>query len=147
MSKILFLLLLPSIALAGNYPEVDLNGDGKPEKISSERKGSTISFVIEDGADKRKNWALKFKLSGHSQESFCGDQVSVETESPSLPLEEWGCEVEMDSKECKDIVALDKQIRDAAKKGMKGLSLSDGQCDPFHIYWDFNKKQFRWWRL
>ena len=28
-----------------------------------------------------------------------------------------------------------------------GLNLSDGDCDAFHLFWDYQSRRFSWWRL
>jgi hypothetical protein len=49
---------------------------------------------------------------------------------------------------CGDPLALKlEDLEDSPKKGCKGLSLSSGECDAFHIFWNREDGEIDWWRL
>lgn len=40
-----------------------------------------------------------------------------------------------------------EDLEDAPAQGCKGVSLSSGECDAFHIFWNREEKGLDWWRL
>lgn len=76
-----------------------------------------------------KPMIYKFQVGKHTQDSFCGTPVRIET-GP--------------------IICGDEDIGDLPgcqpTKGCFDFSLVDDMCDSFHFYWDTRYKKLVWWR-
>lgn len=74
-----------------------------------------------------KHWTLAFSANASDQGALCSvSTAKIEVE----PLD-------------------DDNVEGASKlpRTSRGINLSDGACDSFHIYWDRKSKRFVWWRL
>jgi len=76
----------------------------------------------------RKPVVDSFSVGKHSQNSFCGVPVKIETHTMDCDTETGvllGC---------------------VPIEGCMGFSLIDGMCDSFHFYWDSDRRALTWWR-
>jgi len=74
-----------------------------------------------------RHWTLKFSADAAEQGALCS------VTSASIDLEQ------LDEDNVEGVNTLPQNSR--------GINLSDGACDAFHIFWDPKQKQFVWWRL
>lgn len=127
----------------------DLTGDGKKEQVFLGKGNDKIFIGIIAGTatGTSKPWKLEFSTDKLHENALCSTEVNITTEVPSLPLEAFGCDVESRSHRCAELRKLDRTFQHLAKRKASGIILEDGLCDPFHIYWDIEKKLFRWWRF
>jgi len=95
---------------------LDLNCDGKSDEVFTAVDESRfyVAVVLGPITAKSQYSVVAFRLSGDSQDSFCGGFESLTPE---------------DAESC------------------KGLRLTSGECDSFHLYWDRSSNALDWWRL
>lgn len=87
-----------------------------------------MTLLVQLAGSRSAPQKLTFGVNASSQDAFCGHEIMLSvvpldcsSDSGSLP----GCH---------------------ESKTAKGLELSDGECDPFYLYWDHQAKQISWWR-
>lgn len=126
--------------LSRSYPEVrwdtssvvtaDFNGDKISDRAGIGYKGGQVIVSISMGHNKNHGKAqlLSFGVGAGIKDAVCEVPATLKVE----PLE---CNAE-DSllPGCKRLSAA------------KGLSLSGGECDSIHLYWNHLTKQMEWWR-
>ena len=127
----------------------DLTGDGKKEQVFLGKGNDKIFIGIIAGtaSGASKPWKLEFSTDGLHENALCSTEVNIAPEVPSFPLEAFGCNAESRSQRCSELRKLDRTFQHLAKRKAFSIVLEDGLCDPFHIYWDSEKKLFRWWRF
>ena len=113
---------------------IDLDCDGQRDEVFTAKDDSQyyVAAVAPRKAGKPKISVLQFQLSGSSQDSFCGPPEPLQPESLNYdPGEELG--------------ATPEGFRRSAR--CKGLRLIAGECDSFHLYWNYRADELDWWRL
>lgn len=107
----------------------DLDCDGKRDEVFTGRRDDRFYVAV---VTRSSVSGTSFALAGDSQDSFCGPPRSIVKErldyDPSEMLGETPA-----------------GFRRSA--GCFGLVIDTGDCDPFHLYWDFQAKALAWWRL
>jgi hypothetical protein len=113
---------------------IDLDCDGKRDEVFTAKDAAQyyVAAVVARKGGKPKINVLQFKLSGSTQDSFCGSPEPLQTES-------------MDYDPVEDLGSTPEGYRRSAR--CQGLYLSAGECDPFHLYWNYKTGELGWWRL
>lgn len=108
----------------------DVDCDGKPDSIfTARRDGRFHVAAVTASATSVVSFALD---GGSSQDAFCGPPRSIARESLDYdPIEFLG--------------EMPQGFR--RSRTCNGLVLETGDCDPFHLYWNFEAKKLDWWRL
>ena len=104
----------------------DLDLDGTEDYALSGLGKGRFKVGIVHGpvvADSRV-WTLEFPMDG-GEDALCSRNARMALE----PLEE------------------NEGPKAAHPRKGKGINLSDGQCDAFHIYWNPEENDFEYWRL
>ncbi|MDQ6786542.1 MAG: hypothetical protein M3033_06950 [Acidobacteriota bacterium] len=118
----------------------DFDYDGVADYALRGRKGAKLVVGVVKGAvnGKSKHWTLEFGEDG-SQGGLCSVKNAVITVD----------DIDKDYvKFASDYLEADFAARlEKLPKNSKGITLSDGKCDSFHIFWDKKIKQFTWWRV
>jgi hypothetical protein len=141
---IIFTLLLTSIYSNGeNKLKIvnqklifDINCDEILDTIFTEHKNGKfiIDFKYSTNSINYKTQIEEFELATQSvQNGLCGKIAEIKLESMDYnPIEMVG-ELEgfKKSKTCSGI----------------NLYTTDGECDSFHYFWNYKRKQMQWWRL
>jgi hypothetical protein len=113
---------------------IDLDCNGGRDEVFTAKDATQyyVAAVMARKAGKPKISVVQFQLSGSSQDSFCGPPEPLRPESLNYnPSEELG--------------ATPEGFRRSAR--CKGLRLSAGECDSFHLYWNYKAGELGWWRL
>jgi hypothetical protein len=121
--------------LAWRYEQsIDLDCDGQRDKVftAKDAKQYYVAAVVVRKAGKPKISVLQFKLSGSNQDSFCGSPEPLRPES-------------LDNDPSEDLGEMPEGFRRSTR--CKGVYLSAGECDPFHLYWNYKAGELGWWRL
>jgi hypothetical protein len=108
----------------------DFDCDGLPDEAFLGRKeGKIFVGVVLSGAAQPE--VLEFGIGPVSQSNICSGPGKLVIESLDYdPAAEVG------------------QVEGFARsRRCKGLVLSDGQCDSFHLFWNHKKNYLDWWRL
>ncbi len=111
---------------------VDLDGDGTTELVTLKQRGKEIQISIAGPTITGGTQLLSFGVDAARQDAVCGLPVELEVtelDCRPLPLGEdllEGCLVEPRA---------------------EALMLSDGLCDPIHLYWNHAEKRVWWWRM
>jgi hypothetical protein len=107
----------------------DFDGDGVIDRATLVQSESKVEISIERGGTSAAVQVLEFGVGPSRQDAIC--QLPAELiAAPQIcsPMDEPlpGCKV---------------------ITGAIGLTLSDGQCDSIHLYWDHAASHMAWWRL
>ena len=137
--------------LKKNYPTVnwnlksqikgDFDYDGVTDYALRGRKGAKFVVGIVKGSitEKSKHWTLEFVEDAGDQGGLCSVKSAIITVD----------DIDKDYiKFAGEYLQPDfaKRLR-SVPKNSKGITISDGMCDSFHIFWDKKIKQFTWWRV
>ncbi len=119
----------------------DFDYDGVIDYALRGRKGTLFVVGIVKGnlTNKSKHWTLQFGEDAGDQGSLCSVKSAV------ITLDD----IDKDYKEfASDYLEPDyaKRLK-AVPKNSKGITVADGACDSFHIFWDKKVKEFTWWRV
>ena len=105
------------------------------------RKGKFFVLGIVKGAlsGKSKHWTMKFGEDAGDQSGLCSVKSAIITiDDIDKDYVDFASEyLETDYAE---------RLRKVPKNS-KGIIISDGNCDAFHVFWDKKYKLFTWWRL
>jgi len=137
--------------LAKNSPDVrwneksqikgDFDYDGVVDYALRGRRGKYFVLGIVKGAmsGKSKFWTMQFGEDAGDQGSLCSVKSAVITID----------DIDKDYFEfAGDYLEADYAIRlKNLPKNSKGITVADGMCDSFHVFWDKKAKQFTWWRI
>ncbi len=138
----------PGLRWRGPPLVADVTLDGVPDYVvlGSGPSGTAVGILEGFPGDGAQHWVVSFRHDPQSQAGLCGKpaDASVALEEPRLPLDELGCAFGSEDPRCHELREVDKRLRDAAVRGSKGIRLSAGECDAFHLYYD--GAGFRWWR-
>jgi hypothetical protein len=123
----------PSLAWR-HEQSIDVDCNGRRDEVFTAQDATQyyVAAVAPRKAGKPKISVLQFQLSGSSQDSFCGPPEPLRPESLNYdPGEDLGYTPEgfRRSDRC------------------KGLHLIAGECDSFHLYWNYRAGELDWWRL
>jgi hypothetical protein len=113
---------------------IDVNCDKLGDKVFTAQDATRyyVAAVVTTKAGAPKISELQFQLSGSSQDSFCGSPEPLKPESLNyVPAEDLGYTPE--------------GFRRSTR--CKGLYLTAGECDSFHLYWNHVAGKLDWWRL
>jgi hypothetical protein len=107
----------------------DIDCDGSPDKIFLGRAAGKIYVGVVRAVIKEPE-ILEFGVGPHAQDSLCQEPAKLKIESLDYDLDG-------------EIGPLDGFRR---SRRCKGLLLSGGECDPIHLYWNYNVNHMGWWR-
>lgn len=127
-------IALPLGACATQGPEplrVDLDGDGTPESIRLTQEATQVMITVESKTVAGGSQTLNFGVDPARQDAVCGLPVTLAASAPDCAPEALGAQ------------ALQGCI---AKPAARSLTLSDGQCDAIHLYWNHGTRRLAWWR-
>ena len=119
----------------------DFDYDGTIDYALRGRKGKFFVLGIVKGAlsGKSKYRTMKFGEDAGDQGSLCSVKSAIIT-------------VDDINKDYVDFASeyleadYARRLRSVSKNS-KGIVISDGNCDAFHIFWDKKYKLFTWWRV
>ena len=123
--------------LAWQYSRrIDINRDGHADRVftAQDTDHFYVAVVLGPITTASASSVVAFRLAQGSQDSFCGPFESLTPEPLSSP-----------SELLQVIGAVPEGYRYSAEG--KGLSLSSGECDRFHIFWNHTAATLAWWRL
>jgi hypothetical protein len=131
------------IAIVGRLPlavawtaaaRVDVDCDGRRDEVFVGRDAARYYVAVVRAPVTARSEAtyVAFRLSGDSEDSFCGTPEPLEEESLDI-----------------DVVEILGDVPEGWKRSArcKGLRLTAGECDRFHLYWNRVAKRLSWWRL
>ncbi len=119
----------------------DFDYDGVTDyALRGRQKGFFVLGIVKGAASaKSKHWTMQFGEDAGDQGSLCSVKSAVITVTDlDKDYIEFAAEYLED-----DFAARLKKL----PKNSKGINISDGMCDSFHVLWDARAKQFIWWRL
>jgi hypothetical protein len=114
--------------------EIDADCDGRNDEVFIGRDATRyyVAAVLAPVTPNSTATYVSFLLSGDSQDSFCGEPEPLEAESLDF-----------------DIIESLGEVPEGWSRSptCKGLQLTAGECDRFHLYWNRTAKRLDWWRL
>ncbi len=128
----------------GQPCDADFNGDKIKDSciLSASAKAVTLTVKLKKNEEPK---IIAFGVGTKAQNSFCTSSVTAQLESPVMPLDSF-CPPSNKSVPCEKLRAANKPLQGLAKRGGKGLVLSDGKCDKIHVHWSETRQKFDWWR-
>ena len=115
---------------------LDINCDHHPDEFFTARDATRfyVAVVLGPITSSSRHSVVAFLLSGHSQDSFCGPFTSLRPEplASDAHLQEGAVEVPPGYR---------------YSTSCRGLCLTSGECDQFHLFWDHDERVLHWWRL
>ena len=105
----------------------DFDGDGIEDRANLIQQTDHVSVAIHLGGS-TKTQMLRFGIDPAAQAAICGLPAELSVAPATCDTEEGALEG------CKDL------------PGVVGLTLSGGDCDAIHLFWDHNAGQMSWWR-
>ena len=112
-----------------NVQMADLDCDGRPDAAALGRSDHNVFVgVVRSGA---KPEILQFAIDAGQQAAICAEPAKLRLDTLDFDP----------SAEIGSLVGFRRS------RVCKGLLLSGGECDPVHIFWNHNDRQFSWWRL
>lgn len=135
-TRLLTLAVMLSItACASHAPEplrVDLDGDGAPESIRLVQEATQVRITVEGKAVAEGAQILSFGVDPARQDAVCALPVTLTPAATDCAPEALGAG------------SLPGCV---AKPAARSLTLSDGQCDAIHLYWNHDTRGLAWWRM
>jgi hypothetical protein len=142
MSALPKLLHFPALALTllvtacitqGPEPlRVDLDGDGTPERVQLNQANAQVTITVESNTLADGAQTLTFGVDSARQDAVCALPVTL---TPA-------------ASDCAPEALVAQTLSGCmAKPAARGLTLSDGQCDAIHLYWNYDTRGFAWWRM
>ncbi len=119
----------------------DFDYDGVADYALRGRKGAKLVVGVVKGAvtGKSKHWTLEFGEDAGDQGALCSIKTAViAVDDIDKDYAEFASEY-LEA----DYAARLKKL----PKNSKGIIISDGKCDSFHVFWDKKINQFTWWRV
>ena len=110
---------------------IDIDCDGKADYAFLAQTPTTAFVGLVRGKPKAAVAMLKFEVAPDSQGGLCYLPSKIEAES-------------LDYDPTEAVVPLSGFAR---SNTCNGFTLSGGDCDSFHFYWDKNTNRLSWWRL
>lgn len=110
---------------------IDIDCDGKRDFVFIAQSSNAASVGVVLGRKTNRVTVLTFAVDSSDQDSLCAVPVSIEPE----PLD-------YDPTD-----AVGKLPGFVRSKSGTAFVLSDGECDPFHFYWNNKDGRLDWWRL
>lgn len=121
----------PSLAWKHSL-RTDVNCDGRPDEVfTAQDKQNYYVGVVLAGSAKQPVSVVAFGLSGEAQDALCGIPKQLQEESLDIDPDQV------------------TQIPDGFRRSTrcKGLRLESGECDSFHLFWNYATGELDWWRL
>lgn len=126
--------LTAGAALAGEAVrtlQVDIDCDGKSDRVFLSQNKRSASVRIVFGDTKRRQAKLRFVAAQGQQDAVCAMPVHLELQSLDYePLKE----------EVPELPGFQRS------KTCNSFALVDGECDSIHFYWDHEARELEWWR-
>jgi hypothetical protein len=126
----------------------DVTFDGRADHVFVGSSGNASSVGVVDGAAAKeaRAWVLELVHDPAPAVGLCGapGDATIALEEPGIAPAELGCDDASDDAACETVRRTAAHLRRAAERGGKGIVLSAGDCDAFHVY--FDGTSFRWWR-
>jgi len=119
----------------------DFDYDGIPDYAVRGIRGAKFVVGIVKGPITRKSnyWTLEFGEDAADQGSLCSVKSAVITVD----------DIDKDYVEfASEYLEADYAARlKGLPKNSKGITVADGMCDSFHLFWDKKVKEFTFWRV
>jgi hypothetical protein len=126
-------LLVTACATQGPEPlRVDLDGDGTPERVQLNQANAQVTITVESNTLADGAQTLTFGVDSARQDAVCALPVTLTPDGPDYAPEALGAQT------------LPGCIN---KPAARSLTLSDGQCDAIHLYWNHDTRRLAWWRM
>lgn len=113
---------------------VDLNCDGVEDHVfvAEDRAHYYVAVVPGPADDHSAATYVAFRRAGDAQDALCGEPAGLQIEDLDF-----------------DIVEMlgDEPQGWQRSASCKGLSLSSGDCDSHHLFWNHARNKIAWWRL
>jgi hypothetical protein len=107
----------------------DFAGDGFADRgFLGHAKGRVFVGLVR--ASTRKAEVLDFAVSRGVQEAICSEPAKLRAENLDYDPQAEGQDLEGFQR----------------SRHAKGMVLSDGECDPIHLYWNHKSGHLAWWR-
>lgn len=116
--------------ISAQSTNLDINGDGIQDRARLRLESSSVTLEVTLGGAQSRTVNLTFSVGTQSEDSFCTTPVSMTPEDLSDVTQEAG---ELEGYEVSTL--------------LRGLRLSDSECDNFHVYWNHKTDDIAWWRL
>lgn len=107
----------------------DFDGDGIIDRATLVQNENNVGISIEHGGTSVEPQVLEFGVNPSVQNAICQLPAElISTPQDCGPLDEPlpGCRI---------------------LPGAVDLTLSDGECDSIHLYWNHEESRMAWWRL
>lgn len=111
--------------------QVDIDCDGKQDYVFLAQDAESASVGVVLGREAASISVRRFAVSSSDQDDLCAVPATIEPES-------------MDYDPTDAVGKLPGFVR---SKQCTAFVLSDGQCDPFHFFWNKKTGRLDWWRL
>lgn len=121
----------PNVVWTNSPIRIDIDCDGNADYAFLAQTPSTAFVGLVRGKPKTAVAMLKFEASPGSQAGVCYLPAKIEAES-------------LDYDPTDAVGSLPGFSR---SKTCTGFTLSGGECDLFHFYWDKHTNRLSWWRL
>jgi hypothetical protein len=121
----------PDRAWSPDALRVDIDGDRLPDFVFIAQDSASVSVAIVLGRKTRQVTIETFAVASSDQNALCAMPASIVSES-------------LDYDPTDAVGVLSGFVR---SKHSTGFILSDGQCDPFHFFWNKTQQRLDWWRL
>ena len=121
----------PGLAWSSHPIQVDIDCDGKQDYVflAQDAKSASVGVVL--GRATSPITVRSFAVSSSDQDDLCAVPATIEPES-----------LDYDPTD-----AVGELPGFARSKRCTAFVLSDGQCDPFHFFWNKKTGRLDWWRL
>jgi hypothetical protein len=119
------------LAWSPNPIKVDIDCDGKQDYVFLAQDAESASVGVVLGRNTTSITVRRFGVSSSDQDELCAVPATIAPE----PLD-------YDPTD-----AVGKLPGFARSKQCTAFVLSDGQCDPFHFFWNKKTGRLDWWRL
>jgi hypothetical protein len=110
----------------------DINCDGRHDDVfTAQDKQNYYVGIVLAGSGGSGVHVVTFRLAGESQDALCGAPRKLREESLDIDPDE--------------VTQIPEGFRRSTR--CKGVRLESGDCDSFHLFWNYSKGVLDWWRL
>ena len=112
-----------------NRVRADIDCDSKPDHVYLGRRDGRVYVALLRATGAAE--VLSFGIGAGDQASLCSEPAKIILEEPT-----GGNDLDVPE----EVAALGAYPR------CKGIELSGGDCDNFHLFWNIKTSRFAWWR-